>query len=260
VARYSSRVATHDAARGFERAADVYERGRPDYPRAALDLVGRALALGPGARLLDLGAGTGKFSRLAAGSGARVFAVEPAEAMIRRAAGAEGVLPVRGLAEAIPFRSGSFAAAAAASAFHWFDGARALPEIHRVLRPGARLALLWNLREDATPWVARLSQIINRREGGAPRYRKGEWRAAFDAAPGLFEVVEEAHFRHVHALTPAGVVDRVASISFVAAAPGPAREEILEGVRALLASHPDTAGRRTLDLPYLTDVHVFRRR
>lgn len=249
----------HDASRGFERAADAYERGRPEYPAAAVDLVSRVLGLARGARLLDLGAGTGKFSRLAAARGARVTALEPADAMIRRAAGVAGVSPVRGLAEAVPCRSGSFDAAAAASSFHWFEGGAALREIHRVLRPGARLALLWNLRDDAEPWVAALSAVVNRKEGAAPRYRKGEWRASFDLAPGLFAPEEEGHFRHVHALSPAGLVDRVASVSFIAAMDAPGREAILADVRALLASHPGTAGRETVELPYLTDVHVYRR-
>jgi len=253
-------VPLHDAARGFERAPDAYDRGRPEYPPAALALLVRALGLRPGTRLLDLGAGTGKFSRLAAGSGAAVFAVEPADAMIRRAAGLPGIFPVRAVAEEVPFPDCAFAAAAAASAFHWFDGARALREIHRVLRPDGRLALLWNLRDDAVEWVARLSQIVNRREGGAPRARKGEWRAAFDAAPGLFDPIEEAHLRHVHVLSRAAAVDRVASISFVAAMPEGERAAVLAEVRALLASHPDTAGRDEIALPYVTDVHVYGRR
>jgi SAM-dependent methyltransferase len=253
-------VTIHDAARGFERAAPAYERARPEYPAAAVDAVVRTLALGPGRRILDVGAGTGKFSRLAAAGGAEVIAVDPAAAMIRVAAGVAGVLPLRALAELLPFRDGAFDAASAASAFHWFDGARALRELHRVLRPGGRLALLWNLRDDGVPWVARLSAIVNRSEGGAPRYRAGNWRAAFDAAPELFEQVEERHHRHVHPLAPEGVVDRVASVSFIAAMEAAARERILAEVRVLLASHPDTAGRAEVELAYLTDVHVYERR
>ena len=136
--------------------------------------------------------------------------------MLRLVAGTPGVAPVRALAEVLPLRTGAMDAVAAASSFHWFDGPRALAEIHRVLRPGARLALLWNQRDDATAWVARLSAIVNRREGDAPRYRKGDWRRAFDGAPGLFAPVEEARFTHVHPLSRDGVLDRVASISFVA--------------------------------------------
>ena len=249
----------HDAARGFDGAAGAYERGRPEYPRAAIDLLVRALPLGPATRLLDLGAGTGKLSRLAAARGARVLAVDPAGAMLRLVAGTPGVAPVRALAEVLPLRAGAIDAVAAASSFHWFDGPRALAEIHRVLRPGARLALLWNQRDDAIAWVARLSAIVNRREGDAPRYRKGDWRRAFDGAPGLFAPVEEARFTHVHPLSRDGVLDRVASISFVARMEPTEREEVLAEVRALLDSHPETAGRAELRLPYVTDVHLYGR-
>src|SRR5512138_1600672 len=185
----------HEAARGFDAAAGVYERARPEYPRAAVDAAFAALRLAPGARLLDLGAGTGKFSRLAAARGARVLALDTSDAMIRLAAGAAGVLPVRAAAEAIPAGDAAFDGATAASAFHWFDGPRALAEIHRVLRPGARLVLLWNARDDSVPWVARFTAVVNRTEGSAPRYRRGDWRRAFDAAP--FGPLDEAHFRHV---------------------------------------------------------------
>lgn len=253
-------MSPHDAARGFERAAVAYERGRPEYPPAAVSLLASALGLVPGARVLDLGAGTGKLSRLLAGSGALVLAVDPAEAMIRRAAGIPGVLALRAVAEALPLRAGALDAAAAASAFHWFDGPRALRELHRALRPGGRLALVWNARDDAEPWVARLSELVNRREGTTPRYRTGAWRGAFGAAPGLFRPVDEAHLRHVHALSPEGLLDRVASISFVAAMAEEERREVLAEVRALLATHPDTAGRESLALPYRTDVHVYERR
>lgn len=249
----------HDAAHGFEAAAEAYDRARPEYPEEAMDLLARALPLAPGRLLLDLGAGTGKLSRLAAARGATVVAIEPAEAMIRRAAGAPGVLPVRAVAEALPVRAHVADAACAASAFHWFDGRRALGEIHRALRRHGRLALVWNHRDDAVDWVGRLSAIVNRREGGAPRYRTGAWRAAFDGARDLFRPLEEARFRHVHPLAPAGVVERIASVSFIAALPPGSRDEVLEEVWALLRSHPETAGREELGLAYLTDVFLWER-
>jgi SAM-dependent methyltransferase len=252
-------VTTHDAARGFDVAADAYDRVRPDYPDDAVDLVARALGLGPGRRLLDLGAGTGRFSRVAALRGATVVAIEPSEAMVRLAAGVAGVLPVRAVAEALPVRRHGADGACAASAFHWFDGRRALGELHEALRRGGRLALLWNHRDDRVDWVARLSEIVNRHEGAAPRYRKGDWRAAFDHARDLFRPLEQARFRHVHALPPADVVERIASVSFIAVLPPADRREVLDEVRQLLASHPDVAGRDELPLAYLTDVFLWER-
>lgn len=252
-------MTVHDAARGFETAADAYERGRPEYPAAAIDRLAAALRLAPATPLLDVGAGTGKLARLVAARGAAVLAVEPAAAMLSRLAGGPRVLRVRALAEELPLRSGAFAAAAAASAFHWFDGPRALRELHRVLRPGGRLALLWNRRDDRVAWVAALSGIVNRHEGAAPRYRTGTWRAAFDGAPALFTPVEEGHWHHVHRLSPEGLLDRVRSISFVAALPPAGRDALLAEVRALLAAHPDTAGQAEVGLAYATDLHVYER-
>ena len=252
-------MSVHDAARGFDAVAESYDRARPDYPAEAVDLLVRLLRLHPGRTLLDVGAGTGRFSRLAAARGARVVAVEPSAAMVRRAAARGGVFAVRALAEALPLRAQAADVACAASAFHWFDGRRALAEIHRVLRRGGRLGLVWNQRDDDVPWVARLSGLVNRHEGAAPRYRRGEWRAAFDGARDLFRPVEEAHFRHVHLLPPEGVVERIGSVSFIAVMKASERGAVLEEVRALLASHPDTAGKVELALAYRTDVFVWDR-
>jgi SAM-dependent methyltransferase len=247
-----------EGIRGFEAAASLFERSRPEYPAEAVDLLARALPLRPGRTLLDLGAGTGKLSRLAAARGATVVALEPSAAMIRQAGG-EGVRLVRGVAEALPFARHAVDAICAASAFHWFDGRRALGEAHRVLRHGGRLALVWNVRDDAVPWVAALSAIVNRYEGEAPRYRTGAWHEAFDRARDMFRPLEEARFPNPHALAPAGVVDRVASVSFVAAMPEAERARVLDEVRALLASHPDTAGKDELVLAYRTDVFLWER-
>jgi SAM-dependent methyltransferase len=145
-----------------------------------------------------------------------------------------------------------------AQAFHWFDGSAALMEIHRVLAPGGRLGLLWNLKDEEGDWVARLGEIIEPHRGTAPRYASGAWRTAFEES-ALFTPLAAEHFSHVHEVDTEGVVDRVHSISFIAALPENEREEVGEQVRRLLADHPETRGRETIRLPYRTDVYWCQR-
>jgi SAM-dependent methyltransferase len=242
------------AARGFARATEAYERGRPGYPPTAVRFLCDELGIRPGRRVLDLAAGTGKLTRLLVPSGAELVAVEPVDEM--RAALAAGVADatvLAGTAESLPLADDSVDAVVAGSAFHWFRGDDALAEIHRVLRPGGSLGLLWNVRDESVPWVAELTAIMEPHRGGTPGYRSGAWRDAFERTQ-LFSPLEGAEFRHVHVLEPAAVEARVASVSFVAALPDAERARLLARVRELLATDPATRGRELVELPYRTDV------
>lgn len=250
----------HLAAQGFAAAADAYERGRPDYPREAVELLVDLLRLGSGAAVLDLGAGTGKMTRLLARIGARPIAVEPVEEMRSKLAEAmPEVTVLDGVAEAIPLADASVDAVVAAQSFHWFHADLALPEIHRVLRPGGRLALVWNMRDTRVDWVARLSAIFDQHGREAPHYREGAWRAALEASP-LFAPVAEREVDHTQALDLTGLLERAASISYIAALPDPEREAVLDEVRALAETHPDLAGQRAYTFPYRTLVAAYERR
>jgi ubiquinone/menaquinone biosynthesis C-methylase UbiE len=153
------------AATGFAAAAAEYERGRPGYPPAAL----RALELAPGLTVLDLAAGTGKLTRALAESGATVIAVEPVAEM--RAALPSSVRAVDGTAERIPLEDGAVELVTVAQAFHWFDGAAALAEIHRVLRPGGRLALIWNRRLEGDPLNQAIDELFGPHRPAAPTHQ-----------------------------------------------------------------------------------------
>lgn len=151
---------------GFGRAADAYERARPDYPAEAVDWLCDRLALRPGRTVVDLAAGTGKLTRLLVASGARVIAVEPVAGMrnaLARAVPAVEILD--GTAEAMPLPDGSADAITVAQAFHWFSTADALSEIHRVLAPGGALALVWNRRDLDDPLAVALDEMVGRHRG-----------------------------------------------------------------------------------------------
>jgi len=251
----------HESARrGFSRASKAYERGRPTYPAEAVRLLTRMLGLKPGRVVLDLAAGTGKLTALLAENGAEVVAVEPvAEMRVALERAVPGVSALAGTAESIPLRDASTDAVAVGQGFHWFRGDEALAESHRVLRPDGRLGLVWNAREESVPWVAGLTEIMEPFRGDTPAYRTGAWREAFERS-SLFTPLEHAAVRQVHLLDHEAVVDRVASVSFVAALPEEERAVVLARVRDLLASDPETRGRTELELPYRTDVYWCSRR
>ena len=210
--------------------------------------------------MLDLAAGTGKLTALLVVTGSEVVAVEPvAEMRAVLEAALPGVRALPGTAEAIPLGSGTVDAVTVGQAFHWFRGDEALREIHRVLRPGGGLGLLWNDRDTSVPWVARLSELMEPYRRDAPGYRSGAWREAFERTT-LFGKLGHAAAGLVHRLPPEGVVARVASVSFVAALPEGEREAVLMEVRNLLATDPQTRGRDEIELPYRTDAFWTRAR
>jgi MOSC domain-containing protein YiiM/SAM-dependent methyltransferase len=254
-------MAIHEsAAKGFSAGADAYERGRPDYSPDAVAALARKLGIGPGSRVLDLAAGTGKLTRQLIGTGAELVAVEPvAEMRAKLAAVLPGVEALEGTAERIPLPNHSVDAVVVGQAFHWFDGVRAVSEIRRVLRPTGGLGLIWQSRDPSRPWIVRLNEIIDRLSVDNPRFRSGAWREAFDHV-ALFEPLQEASFEHVQRGSVETIVDRVASISYVAAAPQADRQSVLDAVRELLATDPDTAGRDSIELPYRTHAYWTRPR
>lgn len=252
----------HDAAReGFSREAGTYVRGRPDYPPQVLDWLRGMLALGPGRTVLDVGAGTGKFTALLERTGAAVVAVEPVDAMrARLEAALPAVCTVAAAADAVPLPDAAADAIVCAQAFHWFASGEALREFHRLLQPCGRLGLVWNVRDESVDWVARLTAIITPHEGDAPRFHKGEWRRPLEASP-LFGPLEETRWRHVHTGAPEDViVGRFMSVSFIAALPAAERDAVRAELEALVATHPELRGRREVSFPYTTLAFRAQRR
>ena len=236
---------------GFTRSAAAYERARPDYPAGALGWLAERLGLTAGATVLDLAAGTGKLTRPLLAAGFEVIAVEPVAEM-RSALPTEATV-LDGLAERIPLPAASVDAVTVAQAFHWFAGDAALAEIHRVLRPGAALGLIWNRRRMSDPLNQEIEELIRPHRKATPAHRGGHWPQAFEQQQHLFGPLQERVFANEQELDAAGLADRFGSVSFIAALDEPERSRLLGRIRAL-------AGDGRVTLRYDTEVHVAERR
>lgn len=251
----------HSAAQqGFSAEAQRYAQGRPEYPEALSDWLRDALGLRPQTVAVDLGAGTGKFTRLLARTGARVVAVEPVDAM--RAQLAEALPQVQALAgsaQSIPLANGFADALVCAQAFHWFATVEALEEMRRVLTAeGGRLGLVWNVRDESLDWVAEITRIITPYEGDAPRFYKGDWRRPFERA---LRTAATFHLR-LRACRPAGAGDRLAlpfgELHRRLAGDGKERRG---GAIARAGRQPSGAqGEEQVALPYRTEAYLAEAR
>lgn len=254
-------MSVHEVAEaGFHREAAAYERARPTYPPECLAWFAEHLGIRAGREVLDLAAGTGKFTRLLEPLGARIIAAEPVSGMAVMLRETSPAVPlVSGAAELLPFRARSFDAITVAQAFHWFDAPVTLGECARVLRPRGRLGLVWNARDRTKPHVDALWSIMDRVEKKAPWRNHDEWReSAFGETP-FFGPLHGATFHHEQLMTVDQVVERFQSVSHVAVLDDPAKHAVLDEVRDLLATNPATSGLDRIPIAYRVDAYWCER-
>jgi SAM-dependent methyltransferase len=197
-------------------------------------------------RILDLGAGTGRLTERLLADGHRVLAIDPALPMLSRLSGRLEIPVVAGVAEQLPVRDHVFDAVVVGQAFHWFDHQRAVPEIHRVLRPGGVVGLVWNLRDETVPWVRRLGRVVGAKSSTPDPV----------GALGLhgFGPVDQRRFRLWQRLDRDGLLDLVSSFSNVSLLSADERATVLADIGTLYDSQRgDPLG---LSLPY--ETYCFR--
>lgn len=238
----------------FGAAAGAYESGRPDYPREAVDWMLAPVASHDRAlRVADVGAGTGKLTRTIVEAGAEVVAIDPdADMLAALRERVHGVPTFVGTAERMPLPDASVDAVLLGQAWHWVDVEAASAEAARALRTGGVLGLVWNIRDESDPWVARLTAAMH----GSHAEQMLAERGVRVAAP--FESLEERTWSWTRSLTRAAFLDMVASRSYIITATEADRAAIFAAVEALFderrqVGEPEV---EVVDIPYLT--HAYR--
>jgi SAM-dependent methyltransferase len=233
---------------GFATGSATYERARPTYPADAVAHLEGTTGIGPGSRVLDLAAGTGKFTRQLNAGGVTCVAVEPSAAMREVfVTMVPGTGVIGGTAEAIPLATGSMDAVVVAQAFHWFEPSRALPEVIRVLGPEGWLALIWNERDESDPVMAELVRI-SKWDQCQPYPMGTDFGQIIDRSE-LFGPVHRTKFAFVQEVDLTVFVDQVASRSYVQVLPDEERQALLDKV----AAFGSTLG-EPIAIPYITDL------
>ncbi|HUV57933.1 MAG TPA: class I SAM-dependent methyltransferase [Acidimicrobiales bacterium] len=236
--------------RGFANGS-LYDAVRPRYPVAAVEFLVETLALDESSHVLDLGAGSGIFSRQVRPYVGRVTAVEPSASM--REALRESSVDIEALDgrdSEIPLPADSVHAVFAAQAFHWFDVDAALAEIHRVLIPRGGLGLIWNERDESVEWVCDLNRAMqwDRRQP----YQVG-MDFTGEVLRGSFDGVERHKFAHTQMLDHEGLRRRVLTTSYVSLMTEPERQALMDDVERVISELP-----AQVELPYITDVYRAR--
>lgn len=238
-------------AKSFERIGADYDRYRPGFPTEAAEL----LVPEHVEAVLDLGAGTGKFTELLTERAARVIAVEPSTAMlgVLREKLPE-VLSLEGNAERIPMEDRTVQAVAVAQAFHWFDRDAACAEIRRVLVPDGRLGLFWNHYDPTCAWDRAAQRIahpavdqVERTTGDTPADLPG------------FVLVHREELRWRETITRDDYLSRWGTVSSFIVADGRTRAEMTAAIERVLDEDPETRGRAVFDLPQETSTFIYRR-
>lgn len=244
-------MADQNLARSFESIGDEYDRYRPTFPPRAAEVVvpGRVAAV------LDLGAGTGKFTELLLDRARRVVAVEPSARMLDvLRARFPRVEPLIGTAERIPVEDASMDTVTVAQAFHWFDRESACAEIARVLVPAGTLGLLWNHSDPECEWDRACHRIAH----PAVDMSDATTASAVEKLSG-FRFVRREEVRWIETISRAHYLGRWLTVSSFLVADDDQRAAMVADVEDVLDSARDTRGREEFELPQVTDVFVYRR-
>jgi SAM-dependent methyltransferase len=245
-----------DSKQRFSNRVDDYVRYRPRYPAAVTDILAAEAGLRSQSVIADIGSGTGFSAELFLKNGHTVIGIEPNRDMRLAAesllASYANFRSVDGAAEATTLADGSVDFVLAGQAFHWFDAASARREFIRILRPGGKAILMWNVRRlDTTPFLRAYDELLRRLGADYMKVRvEGmEENEISDFFRGPFTRRTIFNFQDLDFPALRG---RLLSSSYVPAAGQPNHEEILAGLSDIFDAH-NVNGRVRLE--YDTEVY-----
>ncbi len=246
------------AAQGFSSGAALYQQTRPSYPLQIVSWLRSELELTSQSRVIDLAAGTGKFTQYLKQVTPHIVAVEPVIEMQQQLQVAyPDVTTLTAYSDQIPLESGHYDAVLTAQAFHWFSNKETLAEVYRLLKPHGHFGLIWNQRDTSVPWVKAIADILLPLEANTPRYHSGEWKKAFQNQ-SWFKLGSEQHFIHQHHGTVEQVVSkRLLSTSFIAMMPAEQQQQLKQQFEQVVFDYLGKRPDDEIDFPYLTYAYDF---
>ncbi len=242
-------------ARFSDRVAD-YVKYRPSYPYEAIDAIAQAVHLAPGARVADIGSGTGISSKLFLERGFEVAGVEPNAEMRAAAEAALGHHPkfrsINGTAEHTGLADASVALAVAAQAFHWFRADEARVELRRIVVPPHPVALMWNERQTDTPFLRDYEAALH--EHSIDYAAVNHMNVDRDALTRFFAPEFETFtFPNAQRFDREGFIGRALSSSYVPQRGHPKHEAMMRAIDEIFAKHQAEG---FVEFRYITSVHV----
>jgi SAM-dependent methyltransferase len=273
------------AIKGFTaESAAKYNAGRPTYTDESLERVIEVLFAAKidfgEAKVLELGAGTGKFSEAFLKyvrkrgvadlypvlHGLEYVATEPSagfrDSLQKSLAGLHNQLSIdHALGTEIPSEDQELDGVIAAQAFHWMATTDTLKEVHRVLKPYSPLVMIWNSYDYSYDWLRQIDErVLTPAYGeGVPRQQNGKWEECFNTEVGrsMFSMVQKWQGQNIHVGDEETVVNRILSTSVIVEKSEEERAEVERIVRNILATHPELAeARRTkrFEISYMTEL------
>lgn len=260
---------------GFDKldSSQIYERCRPSYSKEVvhflLDKLGIATfgaSSNQPLRILELGAGTGKFTgtlqEVLRESKVQIIASEPLLSMREEFGKKHPDVAIKDFsAENIDLPNSTVHGVIAAQSFHWFANDKSISEIHRVLVPGGKLGLVWNRRDHSIPWLRELDEEVVfplYEQSNTPYQQSGEWEKVLSASDKFKPISNDESFKMEQTFNFDEFINRIMSISVVSVQSKEERQRTIDRIKLILSKH-NMQEKERLTVPYLVQIYWCQR-